>query len=93
MSVPIFPISFAGSPDLKRHIKIRLKGCGHTDYFYDAKSPSSRDALRMKAQKFIAKVTANANDIDALNELLRDDGITHNAVNDIYTVNLERVNL
>jgi len=52
------PNTFTHSQWVENIYNFEIKGAEHGDYFYDPMNPSSNDAFKMAATKFIAKITA-----------------------------------
>lgn len=81
---------FDNNPTNLTEIAIELDGIGH-DYFYDPGNPRPGDDIRQKSSRFIAKITAIANDRAALIEFLETNSswIKPDQINNKYIVDLQ----
>lgn len=81
---------FDNNPTNLTEIAIELEGVGH-DYFYDPSNPRPGDDLREKSSRFIAQVTALANNRDLLIDFLENNPawIKLDLINNKYIVDLQ----
>ena len=64
------PNHFVGNANVENIYNFEIINCGHGDYFYDPNNPSSNDAFKIDATKFIAKVTAYSRDTVKLDDFI-----------------------
>jgi len=67
---------FANNTKQVNEVVIKLKGIGHTDYFYDPSDPGFNADKEQKASRFIAEVTYRSKDPEKLRAFLNRAGTT-----------------